>query len=75
MKARFNLGDVIVALPVEYLDQQTCSTSVFSDVPAKMVDIRALIEANGTNRDIRWYRMGDDCLHLNIPTDLIHWED
>lgn len=77
MEARFNLGDVVVALSADYLVQQTCSSSVFENVPRGMVELKALIEANQQNRDIRWYRMGEnqDYLHISIPTELIVWSE
>lgn len=77
MKARLNLGDVIVALPIEFLNQQTCADSVFDNVPACMVDLVALIEANRENREIRWFRVGanNDMLHITVPTDLIVWAE
>ena len=72
--ARFTLGDVVVRIPGEYLDQQTCTSSVFDKVPAGMVDIAALIEANGTNKNLTWYRNGEH-LHVSVPTELIKWEE
>lgn len=77
MKARITLGDVIVSLPIEFLDQQTCCDSVFNNVPACMVDLVALIEANRENREIKWYRQGanNDMLHITVPTDLIVWAE
>lgn len=77
MKARFTLGGVIVSLPIEFLDQQTCEDSVFDRVPACMVDLVALIEANRENREIRWFRVGanNDLLHISVPTDLIVWAE
>lgn len=79
MKARVNLGDLIIELPVEYLDQQTCSSSVFDNVPTDMVDMDALIEANRTI-GASWYyheMVGEDrkALHVSIPTEFIKWED
>lgn len=76
--AKFNVGDVIVSLPVEYLDQQTCSSSVFDNVPIESVDLDALIEANRTI-GVSWYKkyvIGEDRqgLHIAIPTELIEWE-
>jgi len=79
MKAKVNVGDVIVALPVEYLDQQTCSSSVFENVPIESVDVSALIEANRTV-GVTWYQkwiIGEDrkALHISVPTELIKWEE
>ena len=79
MKAKAIVGDVIIGLPVEYLDQQTCSDSVFENVPTDMVDKNALIEANRTI-GVNWYYrkvIGEDrrVLHISIPTDKIEWED
>lgn len=78
MKAKFNLGDVIVALPVEYLDQQTAISSMFDNVPIDSVDVSALIEANRTC-GVSWYKkyvIGEDrqALHISVPTELIKWE-
>lgn len=75
--AKFNVGDVIVALPMEYLDQQTCATSVFDNVPIESVDLDALIEAN--RHGVSWYYkwvIGEDrkALHITVPTELITWE-
>lgn len=79
MKAKVNLGDLIIELPVEYLDQQTCSSSVFDDVPTDMVDMDALIEANRTI-GVSWYYHeaigeGRKVLHVSVPTEFIKWED
>lgn len=79
MKAKFNLGDVIVSLPVEYLDQQTAVSSVFENVPIDSVDVSALIEANRTI-GVNWYKkdvFDEDrlALHISVPTELIEWED
>jgi len=79
MKAKVNVGDVIISLPVEYLDQQTCSTSVFENVPIESVEVSALIEANRTI-GVAWYKknvIGEDrqALHISVPTELIKWED
>ena len=79
MKAKVSMGDVLISLPVEFLDQQTCSSSVFDNVPLDMVDTSALIEANRTN-GVTWYQkwvIGEDrkVLHISIPTELISWED
>lgn len=79
MKAKVSMGDVLINLPVEFLDQQTCSSSVFDNVPLDMVDVSALIEANRTN-GVTWYQkmvIGEDrkVLHISLPTELIEWED
>lgn len=79
MKAKVNVGDVIIGLPVEYLEQQTCSSSVFENVPIESVDVSALIEANRTI-GVTWYQkwiIGEDrkALHISVPTDLIKWEE
>lgn len=79
MKAKVNVGDVIISIPVEYLDQQTCSTSMFENVPIDSVDVSALIEANRTI-GVNWYKknvIGEDrqALHISVPTELIKWEE
>lgn len=79
LKAKAIVGDVIIVLPVEYLVQQTWSSSVFNNVPTDMVDVNALIEANRTI-GVSWYYsevIGEDrrVLHISIPTDKIEWED
>ena len=79
MKAKVNVGDVIVALSVEYLDQQTAVSSVFDNVPIDSVDVSALIEANRTI-GVSWYKkyvIGEDrqALHISVPTELIKWEE
>lgn len=71
--AKFNLGDVVVRIPGEYLDQQTCTSSVFDNVPTDMVDMDTLIEANKTNKNLTWYKNGEH-LHISVPTELIKWE-
>ena len=71
--AKFNLGDVVVRIPGEYLEQQTCMSSVFDNVPMEMIDQDALIEANRANKHLTWYRVGDN-LHVSVPTELIEWE-
>ena len=76
--ARANAGDVIISLPVEYLDQQTAISSVFDNVPIDSVDIGALIEAN--RYGVSWYYkwvIGEDrkVLHISIPNELITWEE
>lgn len=76
--AKVNVGDVVVNLPVEYLDQQTAINSVFDNVPVESVDLDALIEANkyGVNWYYRWV-IGEDrkVLHISVPTELIKWEE
>ena len=79
MKAKVNVGDVIISIPVEYLDQQTCSNSAFDNVPIGSVDVSALIEANRTS-GVSWYKknvIGEDrqVLHISVPTELIKWEE
>lgn len=79
MKAKVKVGDVLISVPVEYLDQQTCSSSVFENVPIESVDVSALIEANRTC-GVSWYKkyvIGEDrqALHISVPTELIKWED
>lgn len=79
MKAKAIVGDVIIGLPVEYLDQQTAISSVFENVPIDSVDVSALIEANRT-LGVSWYKkyvIGEDrqALHISVPTELIEWED
>lgn len=79
MKAKVNLGDVIISIPVEHLDQQTCSNSAFDNVPIESVDVSALIEANRTV-GVSWYKkyvIGEDrqALHISVPTELIKWEE
>ena len=66
-----------MSLPIEYLEQQTCSSSCFYDVPAEMVDKTALIAANGANKDIRWHTSGvkNEFYQIDVPTELIKWED
>lgn len=76
--AKVNVGDVLISLPVEYLDQQTAISSVFVDVPIDSVDMDALIEAN--RHGVAWYYkrvIGEDrkVLHISVPTELIKWED
>lgn len=78
MKAKVNVGDVLISLPLEYLDQQTAICSVFDDVPIECVDLSALLEAN--RHGVDWYYrrvIGEDrkVLHISIPTELIKWED
>lgn len=77
MKAKVNVGDVIIELPVEYLDQQTAISSVFTNVPIESVDVSALIEANRTI-GVTWYQkwiIGEDrkALHISVPTEKIEW--
>lgn len=79
MKAKVNLGDVLISLPVEYLEQQTMISSVFDNVPIDSVDVSALIEANRTS-GVTWYQkyvIGEDrrALYISVPTELIKWED
>lgn len=79
MKAKVKKGDVIISLPMEFLDQQTAISSVFADVPLDSVDIPVLIEANRTI-GVNWYYMpaiaGEGrTLHISIPTELIEWEE
>lgn len=76
--ARATAGDVIISLPVEYLDQQTAISSVFNNVPIDSVDMGALIEAN--RHGVSWYYrdvIGEDrkVLHISVPTELITWEE
>lgn len=77
--AKVNVGDVVMSLPVEYLEQQTAISSVFENVPIDSVDVSALIEANRTI-GVSWYKkyvIGEDrqVLHISVPTELIKWED
>lgn len=79
MKAKVNVGDVIISIPVEYLDQQTAINSAFDNVPIESVDVSALIEANRTV-GVSWYKksvIGEDrqALHISVPTELIKWEE
>lgn len=76
--ARVNLSNVIIILPVEYLDQQTAISSVFDEVPIDSVDMDALIESN--RHGVTWYYkwvIGEDrkVLHISVPTELIKWEE
>ena len=71
--AKFNLGDVVVRIPGDYLGQQTCISSVFDGVPVEMIDLDALIEANKGNKRITWYKNGEH-VHISVPTELIEWE-
>ena len=72
--AKVNAGDVLISLPVEYLDQQTSISSVFDDVPIESVDRDALIEAN--KYGVAWYYKNErKVLHISVPTDLIKWEE
>ena len=70
--ATFEQGDVVVSIPGEYLEQQTCTSSVFERVPAERVDLEALVEANRKS-GVNWYKVGDR-LHISVPTKLIKWE-
>ena len=77
--AKVNVGDVVISLPVEYLDQQAAISSVFDNVPEGAVDVDALIEANRTI-GVAWYyrrNYGEDhrVLHITIPTEKITWEE
>ena len=79
MKAKVNVGNIAISLPVEYLSQQTAISSAFDNVPIDSVDMSALIEANRTLK-VSWYHqyvIGEDrkALHITIPTELIKWED
>lgn len=76
--AKVNVGDVLISLPVEYLNQQTPISSVFDDVPIDSVDKDALIEANKAG--VNWYHkwvIGEDrkVLHISVPNELIKWEE
>jgi len=72
--AKVNAGDVLISLPVEYLDQQTAISSVFENVPIDSVDVSALIEAN--KHGIAWYYTNErNALHISVPTELIKWEE
>ena len=72
--AKVNVGDVLISLPVDYLEQQTKIGSVFEDVPAEMVDRDALIEAN--KHGVAWYYMNErKVLHISVPNELIKWEE
>lgn len=76
--AKVNVGDVLISLPVEYLEQQTSISSVFDNVPIESVDMDALIDANksGVNWYYKWV-IGEDrkALHISVPTNLIKWEE
>lgn len=73
--AKIKVGDVIVRIPAEYLEQQTCVSSVFENVPAEMVKKDDLIEANKTS-GLTWYLVNvGGSLHISVPTDLIEWEE
>ena len=76
--AKVNVGDVLISLPVEYLNQQTAISSVFDDVPINSVDMDALIEGNKAG--VSWYQkwvVGENrkVLHISVPTELIKWEE
>jgi len=72
--AKVNVGDVLISLPVEYLEQQTSISSVFENVPAENVDRDALIEAN--KHGVAWYYTNErKVLHISVPTELIKWEE
>ena len=72
--AKVNAGDVLISLPVEYMEQQTSISSVFEDVPAEMVDRDALIEAN--KHGVAWDYMNEHkVLHISVPNELIKWEE
>ena len=74
--AKVNVGDVLISLPVEYLDQQTSISSVFEDVPVEIADRDALIESN--KHGVAWYykNLGErKVLHISVPTELIKWEE
>lgn len=76
--AKVNVGDVLISLPVKYLEQQTAISSVFDYVPIDSVDLDALIEANkaGVSWFYKWV-IGEDrkALHISVPTELIKWEE
>lgn len=76
MKAIIQLGDCLINLPMSYLEQQTCSTTVFSGIPCISVDMNALILANKENRGVQWFKYGirKELLQVTIPTELIKWE-
>ena len=77
--AKVNVGEVVISLPVNYLDQQTAISSVFDNVPVDAVDVDALIEANRTLGVVWYYKsvIGEDrkVLHIGVPTELIKWEE
>lgn len=72
--AKVNVGDVLISLPVECLEQQTCCTSVFDNVPIDSVGQDELIEANKAG--VNWfYKNGRTALQISVPTELIEWEE
>ena len=73
--AKFELGDTIATLPMSYLVQQTCASSVFEGVPESDVDMDALVDANRVNKELTWYQIRNNTLHICVPTGLITWEE
>jgi hypothetical protein len=72
--AKVNVGDVLISLPVECLEQQTAISSVFDNVPIDSVGQDELIEAN--KEGVSWfYKNGRTALQISVPTELIKWEE
>ena len=69
-----------MVLSSEYIIQQTCCSSVFENVPLDMFSQDELIDINEKNRSFTWWKENHrderpDTWHLNIPSELIEWED
>lgn len=78
--AVIKIDNHVTVLSSEYLNQQTCCSSVFENVPLDVFSQDELIDINKKNRNFTWWKEShrDDrpnTWHLNIPSDMIEWED
>lgn len=74
MKATINMAGRAVEIPAEYVDQQTCRTTIFRGVPFEMFDIETLIKANGNGQVEGWFKTQEG-YKVEVLTETINWED
>ena len=74
MRAVINTEKWVVAVPSEYVGQQTCSNTTFEHVPAERISKEALIWAHRHGIVNGWYETTKG-FHFEVPNDKIEWED
>ena len=74
MKATINMAGRAVEIPAEYVDQQTCRTTIFRGVPFELIGVEALIKANGNGQVEGWFKTTDG-YKIEVLTETISWDE
>ena len=74
MKAIIKMAAGTISLPVEYVEQQTCISTVFKNVPFGAVSVPDLVLAKQSDVVTGWYKSTNG-YSIDVKNEVIEWKE